>query len=128
MPPVLFPAASRKEAYFTCNLSSVGVCLNFCGYFDLALSCDDTNRQDIVFHRDPGSQVDDGPTESQRSRYEGVTGIIQRPFLYFSVKTFLVAPHLNRLAKTVLMRGHKVYFYGHIRKIIPKLSGSLMSY
>ena len=49
MPTVLFPAASRKEAYFTCNLSSVGVCLNFCGYFDLTLSCDNTDRQDIVF-------------------------------------------------------------------------------
>ena len=33
-----------------------------------------------------------------------------------------MTPHLNRLDETVLMRGHKICFYGEIWLIIPKLS------
>ena len=33
----------------------------------------------------------------------------QRFFSYFSLKTYVVTPHLNRLSKTVLMRVHKMF-------------------
>ena len=42
--------------------------------------------------------------------------------LEFSMKTFMVIPHWNRLDETVLMIGHKICFYGEIQIIIPKLS------
>ena len=40
-------------------------------------------------------------------------------FPYFSKKTYIVTPHWNHLAETVLMRGHNLGFYGEIRKITP---------
>ena len=43
-------------------------------------------------------------------------------FSYFTMKTYVVAPHKNRLDEMVLMRGHKIRFYGEICLIIPKLS------
>ena len=43
-------------------------------------------------------------------------------FSYFSIKTYVVTPHKNRLGETVLMVGHKICFYGEICLIIPKLS------
>ena len=33
-----------------------------------------------------------------------------------------MTPHKNRLAETVLMMGHKIYFYREIWLIIPKMS------
>ena len=47
---------------------------------------------------------------------------IQRYFLYFSMKTYVVTPHQNRLDETVLMMGHKICFYGELWLLIPKLS------
>ena len=32
-------------------------------------------------------------------------------FPSFSIKTYIVTPHLNRLGETVHMRGHNVCFY-----------------
>ena len=43
-------------------------------------------------------------------------------FSYFSMKTYDVTPHQNRLDETVLKMGHKICFYGEIWLIIPKLS------
>ena len=40
-------------------------------------------------------------------------------FSYFSLKPYVVTPHLNRLFKTVQMRGHNVCFYAELTKIIP---------
>ena len=40
-------------------------------------------------------------------------------FLYLSLKPYVVTPHLNRLVETVQMRGHNVYFYAELTKIIP---------
>ena len=33
-----------------------------------------------------------------------------------------MTPHLNHLGETVLMMGHKIYFYREIWLVIPKLS------
>ena len=41
---------------------------------------------------------------------------------YFSMETYVVTPHWKRLGETVLMRGHKICFYGKIWLIISKLS------
>ena len=41
---------------------------------------------------------------------------------YFSMKTYVVTPHYNRLIKTVLMMGHKICLYGEMGLIIAKLS------
>ena len=40
-------------------------------------------------------------------------------FSYFSPKPYVVTPHLNRLDKTVQMRGHNICFYAELTKIIP---------
>ena len=40
-------------------------------------------------------------------------------FSYFSVKTYVVTPHYNRLGEMVLMMGHKVCFYREIWLLIP---------
>ena len=40
-------------------------------------------------------------------------------FLIFSSKPYVVTPHLNRLVKTVQMRGHNIRFYAELTKIIP---------
>ena len=40
-------------------------------------------------------------------------------FSYFSSKPYVVTPHLNRLFKTVQMRGHNIGFYEELTKIIP---------
>ena len=32
-------------------------------------------------------------------------------FSYFSMKTYIVTPHLNRLSETVLLRGHNVFIF-----------------
>ena len=39
-------------------------------------------------------------------------------FSYCSSKPYVVTPHLNRV-KTVQMRGHNIYFYAELKKIIP---------
>ena len=45
--------------------------------------------------------------------------IIEDNFSYFSLKSYIVTPHLNRLNKTVQMRGHNICFYPELTKIIP---------
>ena len=40
----------------------------------------------------------------------------------FSLKPYVVTPHLNRLDKTVLIVGHKICFYREVWLTIPKLS------
>ena len=42
--------------------------------------------------------------------------------IFFSMKTYVVTPHLNCHGKTVLMMGYKICFYGEIWLIIHKLS------
>ena len=39
-------------------------------------------------------------------------------FSYFSLKPYVVTPHLNRL-ETVQIRGHNICFYAELTKIIP---------
>ena len=41
--------------------------------------------------------------------------IIRDNFLH---KTYVMTPHLNHLHKTVQMRGHNIWFWREIRKII----------
>ena len=36
--------------------------------------------------------------------------IIRDNFSYFSLKPYVVTPHLNRLNKTVQLKGHNVWF------------------
>ena len=43
-------------------------------------------------------------------------------FSYFSMKTYVVTPHLNRLDETVQMMGHKICFCEEMWLIILKLS------
>ena len=38
-------------------------------------------------------------------------------FSYFSSKTYVVTPHLNRLVETVQMRGHSICFYAELTKL-----------
>ena len=45
--------------------------------------------------------------------------ITEDNFSYFSLKLYVVTPHLNRLNETVQMRGHKVCFYTELTKIFP---------
>ena len=40
-------------------------------------------------------------------------------FFLISHQNYVVTPHLNRLIETVQMRGHKIYFYAELIKIIP---------
>ena len=40
-------------------------------------------------------------------------------FSYFASKPYVVTPHRNRLVKTVQMRGHNIWFYAELTKIIP---------
>ena len=40
-------------------------------------------------------------------------------FSYFSLKLYVVTPHLNPLVETVLLRGHDICFYAEFTKIIP---------
>ena len=43
-------------------------------------------------------------------------------FRQFSLKTYVVDTHKNRLGEAILMSTHYICFYGEISKIIPKLS------
>ena len=52
----------------------------------------------------------------QNSRSEGV---FDDHFSYFSSKPYVVTHHLNRLIETVQMRGHNIWFYAELTKIIP---------
>ena len=67
-----------------------------------------------------------------RIRVPDKRGKFKDNFSYFSTKTYVVTTHLNHLAETVLMVGHKICFYGEIRLIIPNylccplLSGALI--
>ena len=45
--------------------------------------------------------------------------IIRDNFCYFCTKTYVMIPHLNRLDKTVQMKGHNICFYAEMTKIIP---------
>ena len=38
---------------------------------------------------------------------------------YFSSKPYAVTPHLNRLVEAVQMRGHNIWFYAELTKLIP---------
>ena len=46
-------------------------------------------------------------------------GVFDDNFSYFSLKPYDVTSHLNRLNKTVQMRGHNIRFYAELTKIIP---------
>ena len=46
--------------------------------------------------------------------------IIGDNFSYFSLKPYVVTPHLNRLDETVQMRGHDIRFYAELTKTFPK--------
>ena len=45
--------------------------------------------------------------------------IFDDTFSYFSLKPYVVTPHLNHLIEMVQMRGHNIYFYAELTKIIP---------
>ena len=45
--------------------------------------------------------------------------IIEEQFSYFSLKPYVVTPHLNRLVETVQIRGHNICFCAELTKIIP---------
>ena len=49
--------------------------------------------------------------------------IIRDNFCQFCIKTYVVTSHLNRLDKTVQMRGHSIWFKEK-KKIIPQLSSN----
>ena len=49
-------------------------------------------------------------------------------FFYFSSKPYVVTPHLNRLVKTVQMRGHNICFYEELTKLIPNYHQNTPSY
>ena len=52
----------------------------------------------------------------QSSRDKGVFDDI---FSYFSFKPYVVTPHLNCLVETVQMRGHNIWLYAELTKIVP---------
>ena len=60
------------------------------------------------------------PIKSRREH--GVLRIFQRYFSYFTTKTYVVIPHLNRFNEMVLLMGHNLCFKEVIWRIIPKLS------
>ena len=39
--------------------------------------------------------------------------------LFLSKTIYVLTPHLNRLVKTVQMRGHNIHFHAELTKIIP---------
>ena len=45
--------------------------------------------------------------------------IIKDFFSYFSLKLYVMTPHLNHLDETVQMRDHNMCFYAELTKIIP---------
>ena len=47
---------------------------------------------------------------------------IRDNFCDVCIKTYVVTPHLNRLDKTVQLRGHNIWFQSEIRKFITKYS------
>ena len=49
----------------------------------------------------------------------GYLMIINDNFSYFSLKPYVMTPHLNPLKETVQMRGHNIHFYAELTKIIP---------
>ena len=51
--------------------------------------------------------------------------IIQDKFSYFSLKPYVVTPHLNHLVQTVKMRGHNICLKPELKK---KLSLNTPSY
>ena len=53
--------------------------------------------------------------------------IIEDNFSYFSLKPYVVTPHLNRLDETVQMRGHSICFLAEL-KIIPNYHKNTPSY
>ena len=54
--------------------------------------------------------------------------IIRYNVYYFSIKTYVVTPHLTCLNEIVQMRVHNIWFHGETRKIIPQLSSNTPSY
>ena len=52
--------------------------------------------------------------------------IIRDNFSYFSLKLYVVTPHLNCLNKTVQMRGHNICLYAELTKIIPNFHQLLL--
>ena len=46
-------------------------------------------------------------------------GVFDDNFTYYSLKPYVVTPHLNRLDETVQMRGHNIRFYAELTKDIP---------
>ena len=53
--------------------------------------------------------------------------ILRDNFSYFSLKPYVVTPHLNRLIEMVQMRGHNM-FLCRINKNYPLLSSKTSSY
>ena len=52
--------------------------------------------------------------------------IMRDNFSYFSLKPYVVTPHLKGLIETVQMRGNKICFYAELTKITPVLKFSLL--
>ena len=49
----------------------------------------------------------------------GYLMIIEDSFSYFSLKPYVVTPHVNPLVKRVQMRGYNICLYSELTKIIP---------
>ena len=47
-------------------------------------------------------------------------------FSYFSSKPYVVTLHVNHLVKAVQMRGHNIWFYSEVLKIIPNYNQILL--
>ena len=48
-------------------------------------------------------------------------------FSYFSLKPYVVTPHLNHLVETVQMKGQNVCVYAELIKIVPNIKYSLFN-
>ena len=54
--------------------------------------------------------------------------IIQVNFSYFSMKPYVVTPHLNHLVETVQIRGHNMFLITRIKKNYPQLLSNTVSF
>ena len=56
--------------------------------------------------------------QQQNNMYRAVDKRGTDNFSYFSSKPYVVTPHLNRLVKPAQMKGHNIWFYAGLTKII----------
>ena len=52
-------------------------------------------------------------------KHTGALDLVFDDNFVFLSKSYDVTPHLNRLGETFQMRGHNIYFYAELTKIIP---------